>query len=44
VGKQWLGNIDKTDNGVASVTSLWADERIYWLTAFEPYTPAHHFE
>jgi len=44
VGKQWLGNIGKTDSGVVSVTSLWADERIYWPAAFEPYTPAHHFE
>jgi len=23
---------------------LWADERIYHPVAFEPYTPAHHFE
>ena len=44
VGKQWLGNIGKTDSGVVSVTSLWADERIYWPCAFEPYTPSHHFE
>ena len=34
VGKQWLGNIGKTDSGVVSVTSLWADERIYWPCAF----------
>ena len=26
VGKQWLGNIGKTDNGVVSVSTLWADE------------------
>jgi hypothetical protein len=44
VGKQWLGNLGKTDSGVVSVTSLWADERIYWPCAFEPYTPSHHFE
>jgi hypothetical protein len=44
VGKQWLGNIGKTDSGVVSVTSLWADEGIYWPCAFEPYTPSHHFE
>ena len=25
MGRQWLANIDKTDNGVVSVTSLWAD-------------------
>jgi hypothetical protein len=44
VGKQWLGNIGKTDSGVVSVASLWADERIYWPAAFEPYTPSQHFE
>lgn len=27
-----------------SVTSLWADERIYYPVDFKPYTPAHHFE
>ena len=26
-----------------SVTSLWADERVYYPVDFEPYTPAHHF-
>jgi SRSO17 transposase len=44
VGRQWLANIGKTDSGVVSVTSLWADERIYYPVHFEPYTPAHHFE
>jgi SRSO17 transposase len=44
VGRQWLANIGKTDNGVVSVSSLWADERIYWPVDFEPYTPSHHFE
>ena len=44
VGRQWLANVGKTDNGVVSVTSLWADEGVYWPVAFEPYTPAHHFE
>jgi SRSO17 transposase len=29
---------------VVSVSSLWADEGVYWPVAFEPYTPAHHFE
>jgi hypothetical protein len=43
VGKQWLGNIGKTDNGVVSVSTLWADEGVYWPHDFEPYTPAHHF-
>jgi SRSO17 transposase len=44
VGKQWLGNIGKTDNGVVSVSSLWADEGTYYPLEVEPYTPAHHFE
>jgi SRSO17 transposase len=44
VGKQWLGNLGKTDSGVVSVTSLWADERIYYPVDFEPYTPSQHAE
>lgn len=44
VGRQWLANIGKTDSGVVSVTSLWADEGVYWPIDFEPYTPSHHFE
>ncbi len=44
VGKQYLGGIGKIDNGVVSVSSLWADERIYFPLKVEPYTPAHHFE
>ncbi|MDP9411788.1 MAG: IS701 family transposase [Actinomycetota bacterium] len=44
VGRQWLANIGKTESGVVSVSSLWADESVYWPVSFEPYTPAHHFE
>lgn len=44
VGRQYIANIGKIDNGVVSVTSLWADEQVYWPIEFEPYTPAHHFE
>jgi hypothetical protein len=44
VGRQWLANLGKTESGVVSVSSLWADESVYWPVAFEPYTPAHHFE
>lgn len=44
VGKQYLGGIGKIENGVVSVNSLWADERLYYPLAVEPYTPAHHFE
>jgi hypothetical protein len=43
VGKQYLANLGKIDHGVVSVTSLWADERVYYPLHVEPYTPAHHF-
>jgi SRSO17 transposase len=43
VGRQYLANLGKTDNGVVSVTSLWADEGLYYPLHYEPYTPAHHF-
>lgn len=44
VGKQYLGGIGKIENGVVSVSSLYADERLYYPLEIEPYTPAHHFE
>jgi hypothetical protein len=44
VGRHYLANLGKIDNGVVSVTSLWADERVYYPVDVEPYTPAHHFE
>ena len=44
VGRQWLANIGKTENGVVSVSSLWADEEVYYPLEVEPYTPAHHFD
>jgi hypothetical protein len=43
VGHQWLGRYSKTDNGVVTVTTLWADERIYYPVHAVPYTPAKHF-
>jgi SRSO17 transposase len=43
VGRQYLANLGKTDNGVVSVSSLWADERVYYPLELEPYTPAHWF-
>jgi len=43
VGRQYLANLGKTDSGVVSVTSLWADEAVYWPVDYEPYTPQHHF-
>ncbi len=30
VGRQWLANIGKTESGVVSVTSLLAEERVYY--------------
>jgi hypothetical protein len=44
VGRQWLTNIGKTENGVVSLTSLLAEEGVHYPLEFEPYTPAHHFE
>ena len=44
IGRQWLANIGKTENGVVSVTSLLAQEGMYYPVDFEPYTPSHHFE
>jgi hypothetical protein len=43
VGRQYLANLGKTDNGVVSVTSLWADEDVYYPLHCTPYTPAKHF-
>src|SRR5215469_2023248 len=44
IGKQYLANLGKLDTGVVSVTSLWADERVYYPVDVEPYTPADYFE
>jgi hypothetical protein len=43
IGKQYLANLGKIDTGVVSVTSLWADEHVYYPLHVAPYTPAHHF-
>ena len=43
MGHQWLGRYGKTDNGVVTVTTLWADERLYYPVHALPYTPARHF-
>jgi SRSO17 transposase len=40
VARQYLGSVGKTDNGIVAVTSLWADERVYWPVHTVPYTPA----
>jgi hypothetical protein len=40
VARQYLGSLGKTDNGIVAVSSLWADERVYWPVHVQPYTPA----
>ena len=43
VGRQYLGKLGKIDNGVVSVSSLWADEQVYYPLSIEPYTPESYF-
>jgi hypothetical protein len=43
VGRQWLGRLGKTDNGIVTVSTLWADERLYYPLHAVPYTPASYF-
>ncbi|MFG1967620.1 transposase [Nonomuraea sp. NPDC049028] len=43
VGRQWLGRYGKTDSGIVTVSTLWADERLYYPLHARPYTPARHF-
>ncbi|GII97150.1 hypothetical protein Ssi02_73810 [Sinosporangium siamense] len=40
VGHQWLGRYGKTDNGIVTVTTLWADERLYHPLHAVPYPRA----
>ncbi len=44
VGRQYLGGVPsgpgKIDNGIVAVSSLWADERVYYPLHVAPYTPA----
>ncbi|MFC9220610.1 transposase [Streptomyces hygroscopicus] len=42
VGRQWLGRLGKTDNGIVTVTTVWTDGRVYYPLA-TAYSPAHHF-
>jgi hypothetical protein len=39
VARQYLGSIGKVDNGIVAVSSLWADERVYYPLQVRPYTP-----
>ena len=43
VGRQYLGSRGKVEAGIVAVTTVWADERVYYPLFAEPYTPAHHF-
>jgi len=40
VAPQYLGSVGKIANGIVSVTSLWADEDVYYPLHVLPYTPA----
>ena len=44
VGRQYLGSLGKIDQGVVSVSGLWADERLYFPVEVIPYTPASWFD
>jgi hypothetical protein len=40
VARQYLGSLGKVAHGIVAVTSLWADERVYYPLHVEPYEPA----
>jgi hypothetical protein len=40
VAPQYLGSRGKVENGIVAVTSLWADERVYYPLHVRPYEPA----
>jgi DDE superfamily endonuclease len=40
VARQYLGSVGKVANGIVAVSSLWADERVYYPLHLAPYTPA----
>lgn len=43
VGRQSLGNVGKIGQGVVSVSSVWADEQVYYPLNVLPYTPSDWF-
>lgn len=43
VGRQYLSSLGKVDQGVVSVETVWANERLYYPVSLEPYTPADWF-
>ena len=44
VAHQYLGSVGRIANGIVSVSSVWADEKIYQPLHVEPYTPAKRLE
>ncbi len=44
VGYQYLGSIGRIANRIVSVSSVWADEKVYHPLDVEPYTPAKRLE
>ena len=44
VGYQYLGSVGRIANGIVSVSSVWADEKVYHPLDVEPYTPAKRLE
>ena len=38
VGRQWLGRLGKTDNGIVTVTTVWTDGRVYHPLHATPWT------
>ncbi|WP_449060704.1 IS701 family transposase [Planomonospora algeriensis] len=40
VAHQYLGSVGKIENGIVAVSTLWADERVYYPLHALPYTPA----
>jgi SRSO17 transposase len=43
VERQHLGSVGQVDSGMVTVSSLWADERVFWPLTVEPFTPQQHF-
>jgi hypothetical protein len=40
VAPQYLGSVGKIANGIVAVSSVWADEDVYYPLDLQPYTPA----
>jgi len=43
MGRHWLSRYGKTDNDAVTVTTVWADERVYYPVYAVTHTPARHF-